>query len=571
MDYIIHIINSVLIYITLVASLNLILGYAGIVSMCHAALFGIGGYVSALLAMHLGLNFLIGILLAMATTGIIGLLLAIPSLRIKDEYLILFTCAFQLVVYGLMVTEIDITRGETGLSAIPRANLFGLQFVTPRSYLPLLLVLCAILFLICWRVSHSPFGRMLKCIRENESATESLGKNVLQQKVLTFMVGGMVAGAAGSIFAHYNAYLNPVSFSLHSTILMIAMVILGGSANMLGSVVGALLLLGIPEALRFIPGTATLIGPLRDVVYGGLLILFMRFLPQGLIPEHAGMRPPQDLDVDKSFSGTGSIAHAQRETVPNGEARSVLEVRGIRKNFGGIQAVKSFAMDLLPGKITALVGPNGCGKTTVFNIISGFIRPDEGVVSMKGREITKTTPHELVRRGLVRSWQDVRIFENMSMLDNVMVACPNQGGENLLKLFFAPASVAAEEKVNFKKAMTCLNFVGLAHKAHQLAGQVSYAEQKLLSLARLLATECSIFLLDEPASGVDLTSVEQMKKVIQNLADAGKTICLVEHNLDVVRDLAHQAYFMDQGDVLRKGTPSELMADAKLSEIYFGS
>ena len=449
MDYIIHIINSVLIYITLVASLNLILGYGGIVSMCHAALFGIGGYVSALLAIHLGFNFLIGIVLAMATTGLIGFLLALPSLRIRDEYLILFTCAFQLVVYGLMVTEVDITRGETGLSAIPRANLFGIHFVTPRSYLPLLLVLCAILFFICWRVSHSPFGRMLKCIRENESATESLGKNVLQAKVLTFMMGGMVAGAAGSIFAHYNAYLNPVSFSLHATILMIAMVILGGSANMLGSILGALLLLGIPEALRFVPGTATLIGPLRDVVYGGLLIVFMRFLPQGLIPEHSAVQSRKDLELAESFRD--GDAGVQIKTEERNSTKIILEVQGLRKAFGGIQAVNSFAMDLTPGKITALVGPNGCGKTTVFNLISGFIPPDEGTVSLQGKEITKTTPHELVKRGLVRSWQDVRIFQNMTMLDNVIVACPNQEGENLLSLFFAPGKVAKEEKAELQK------------------------------------------------------------------------------------------------------------------------
>lgn len=570
MEYFLHILNTILIYTVLVASLNLILGYGGMVSMCHAALFGIGGYVSALVAMHFGVNFLVGMLLAILTAGLVGLLLALPSLKIKDEYLILFTVAFQLVVWGLMITEVGITRGETGLSDVPRAGMFGIKLTTPLTSFPMILLLSGILFLVCWRVTHSPFGRMLKCIREDELASRSLGKNVLKGKVLTFMVGGMVAGGVGSIFAHYNAYINPVSFSLHATILMIAMVILGGSANMMGSILGTFLLIGIPEVLRFVPGSGTWIGPFRDIVFGALLIIFMRFRPQGLIPEYRDSLKKKNRTIKLSPEDKKKyLDFTQSESA--GSADKVIEVVGVRKSFGGVQALTYLNMYLESGKITGLVGPNGSGKTTAFNLISGFTPPDEGEIRLNGGNITNRAPHEITRLGIVRSWQDVRVFRNMTVLDNVMVACPNQEGENLVSLFLRPNKVKKEEIKNTEKALALLSFVGLEERAYDLAADLSFAEQKELALARLMATDASIFLLDEPASGIDMASIEFIENLVKSLASLGKTVCLVEHNLDIVRGLAHKVFFIDQGVVLRDGPPEVLMADKELAEIYFGS
>ncbi len=571
MDYLVHIVNVALIYAALAASLNLVLGYGGMASMSHAALFGIGAYTSALVTTHLGVNFLVGMAVAAAVTGIVGIALALPSLRIRDEYLILFTCAFQLVLWGLMVNEVGVTGGETGLSSIPRATLLGIRFVTPRSYLPLVASLVTVMFLICWRVSHSPFGRVLRCIREDEPSTASLGKDVLRFKALTFLVGGALAGAAGSLLAHYDAYVNPVSFSLDASILLIAMVVLGGSANMLGSIVGSALLIGIPEALRFVPGTATLIGPLRSVIFGALLVLFMRFRPQGLLPEHLRWRrkrraplpelSPEEIEELVALDESDPLA---ANVVP------MLEVKGVTRSFGGILAVSGFSMTLTPGRVTTLIGPNGCGKTTVFNMISGFLTPNDGRIYVRGEDVTHRRPHELVERGVIRSWQDVRIFRSKTVLGNVMAAIPRQLGERLLALFLRPLEVARQERENERRALAYLRFVGLADVALELAGELSFAEQKQLSLARLLASRCSILLLDEPASGLDRASIDAMGREIVRLAQAGRTICLVEHNLDVVKDLSDESVFMDQGRVVRKARPEELMRDPELARIYFG-
>jgi branched-chain amino acid transport system permease protein len=218
-----------------------------------------------------------------------------------------------------------------------------------------------------------------------------------------------------------------------------------------------------------------------------------------------------------------------------------------------------------------LIGPNGCGKTTIFNLITGFLDADGGKVYIHGKEITGKAPYKLIGDGLARSWQDIRTFKDMTVLDNVRVARPKQSGEKILPLFFSPWRVAREERENYRRAFGYLKMVGLADKAGHLAGSLSTAEQKLVALARLMATECPVLLLDEPTSALDLESVERIIKLIRSIAQQGrKTILLIEHNLDVVRGLVEEAYFMSEGKVLAYGEPSALMADPKLAEVYFG-
>ncbi len=570
MDYLVHILDVVLLYAALAVSLNLVVGLGGMASMCHAALFGLGAYASALATTHLGVGFLAGMACAAALSGAIGIALALPSLRIRDEYLILFTTAFQLVVWNLMVNEVRVTNGESGLSGVPRASLLGHTLTSPRSYLPLVALFAAAIFLVAWRVSRSPFGRVLRCVREDEPSTASLGKDVLRFKALTFMLGGAMAGATGGLLAHYQGFVNPVTFSLDASILVVAMVVLGGSGNILGSLVGSALLIAIPEALRFVPGTAVVVGPVRNVIFGGLLVLFMRFRPEGILPEH---RRGRRARLPVAAPGPDEVRRlvALEESAPRGgDGAPALEVKGVSKRFGGIRAVHSFSMALVPGKVTTLIGPNGCGKTTVFNLISGFLTPDEGRIYVRGEDVTRCQPHQLVARGVIRSWQDVRVFRNETVLGNVMAAMPGQLGERLLQLLLRPRRVAAQERENARRALAYLDFVGLSGRAQELAGELSFAEQKQLSLARLLASRCPVLLLDEPASGVDGASIERMGEEIVKLARAGRTVCLVEHNLDIVKGLSDDSIFMDQGRVVRQASPQELMRDPELARIYFG-
>jgi len=574
MDYIFNILVFILIYAVWVQSLNLIMGYVGVISMGHAVFSGIGAYTAALISIHLGYNFLVGTIAGFLLATLVGALLALPSLRVRDEYLIVFTVGFQMVAFEFMLTARGITEGQGGIPNIPFPQLLGFEFSTPLKFLPLALATAAICFSIVWRLVRSPFGRVLKAIREDESACRALGKNTLKFKVLVFALGGGIAAIAGSSMAYFITFISPVSFSVEVSIFIIVMVILGGEANFWGPLVGAAILVGLPEVLRFLPGTAGIVDVLREIFYGLILMFMMIFRPQGILPEYASQTKkypiPEDLPV-----GVDACNAGQERNIPSSEetegAPQALEVKGLSKSFGGLQAVNGASLRLSSGKVTGLIGPNGCGKTTIFNLITGFLGADGGKVYVQGKEVTGKAPYKLINDGLARSWQDIRTFKDMTVLDNVLVARPKQIGEKILPLFFSPWRVAREERENYRKAFRYLSMVGLADKAGHLAGSISTAEQKLVAIARLMATECQVLLLDEPTAALDLESVERIIKLIKGIAKQGrKTILLIEHNLDVVRGLVEEAYFMSEGKVLAYGEPSALMADPKLAEVYFG-
>jgi len=574
LEYLAHTLNLTIIFVVLTVSLNLILGYGGMASMAHAAFFCIGGYVSTIVTMHFGWNFLAGIPVAIIATAVFGGILAAPFIRVQEEYLILFTIAFQMVIFHLMLSSYNITGGDSGIFGVPKPVFFGFEVETPAHFLPFMALFVFLVYWVCLKVTKSPFGRVLKGIREDERAVTSLGKNVIKFKVVIFMVGTGIAAGAGSIFAHYTQFISPAIGNLDESILIIAMVVLGGTANLWGSAVGAFLLIIIPEALNFLPGASGLIVPLRGFIYGVLLILFMRFRPEGLIPEYFHLKKkntklfvkgdfPFDVDAEtdpRNLSGfRDDVSHDP-----------ILEVKGLSKSFGGIKAVDNFFMSLGKGQVTALVGPNGCGKTTAFNLVTGFLKPDNGQIYFQDKEITHVPAHRMPHSGIARSWQDVRVFQGMTVLDNILLATQNQSGESLLKLFFMPWQVKKEEDANLRKAFFYLDKVGLSEKASEIASSLSYAEQKLLAVARLLTTGAEILLLDEPSSGVDPNWVKQFMDIIKELARSGKTICIVEHNLEVVREISDTVYFMAEGRKIAQGSAEELMADPKLGEIYFG-
>jgi branched-chain amino acid transport system permease protein len=572
-EYLIHTLNLALVFVLLTVSLNLILGYGGMASMAHAAFFCIGGYLSAIITMHWGLNFLVGMALAVGITTVVGGALAAPFIRVQEEYLILFTIAFQMVVFYLMLSLHTITGGDSGIFGVPGPSLFGWTSRSPIHFLPFMISFVVLVYYIALKITRSPFGRVLKGIREDEKSVLSLGKDVKKFKVIIFMVGTGIAAGVGGLFAHYTQFISPAIGTLDESILIIAMVVLGGTANLWGSAVGAFLLIIIPEILTFLPGASDLIVPLRSLIYGILLILFMRFRPEGLVPEYFKLRPKMGNPSEGfAFSLSESEICQPQGPLPaaTGPGLTLLEVQGISKSFGGLKAVDDFSMTLEQGRVTALVGPNGCGKTTAFNLITGFLKPEQGRIIFQNQDITRVPAYRLPPIGLVRSWQDVRNFYGMTVLDNVLMANQRQSGELLRKLFFTPWQVRKEEGQNLEKALFYLDKVGLRKKRWEIARNLSYAEQKLLAIARLLSTGAEVLLLDEPSSGVDPNWVERLMAIIRNLAESGKTICIVEHNLEVVRGVSDTVYFMAEGKKIAQGKAEELMADPKLGEIYFG-
>jgi branched-chain amino acid transport system permease protein len=249
---------------------------------------------------------------------------------------------------------------------------------------------------------------------------------------------------------------------------------------------------------------------------------------------------------------------------------AILSVQGLARSFGGIRAVDECSFDVQPGLITGLIGPNGAGKTTVFNLITGFLSADVGSIRLQGREILGLAPHRVERLGVVRTFQHLRLWSKMSVLENVLLGCATPAGENVVSLFLRAGAVRAEEQRAHERAMEVLRFFGLADRARELAEDLAYPEQKLLSMARIFATDAPVLLLDEPTSGLDSESLGRIVPMVRRLVDHGKTVLLIEHNMELISELSDQVVFLHQGRVLAAGPPAEITRDPALTEIYFG-
>ena len=249
---------------------------------------------------------------------------------------------------------------------------------------------------------------------------------------------------------------------------------------------------------------------------------------------------------------------------------AVLQLQGVSRSFGGIQAVDNCSFDVAPGVITGLIGPNGAGKTTVFNLITGFLGASHGSIRLQGAEILGLPPYRVERLGVVRTFQHLRLWNKMSVLDNVLLGCATPAGENVLSLFLRAGAVRAEERRARERALEVLQFFGLADRARELAEDLAYPEQKLLSMARIFATDAPVLLLDEPTSGLDSESLGRIVPLVRRLVEHGKTVLLIEHNMELISELSDQVVFLHQGRVLAAGPPGQITRDPALTEIYFG-
>ena len=248
----------------------------------------------------------------------------------------------------------------------------------------------------------------------------------------------------------------------------------------------------------------------------------------------------------------------------------IMTVNDLSKAFGGIQAVEQCSFEVRPRLITGLIGPNGAGKTTIFNLVTGFLRADRGSIRLNGDELLGLAPHRVERRGVARTFQHLRLWHKMTVLDNVRLGCQGTAGENVLTLFCAPRRVRAEETRARDRAMDVLGFFGLAGRANELAEDLAYPEQKLLSMARILATDAEVLLLDEPTSGLDTEWLHRIVPLIRGLVDRGKTVLLIEHNMELIAQLSDEVVFLHQGRVLARGKPEEITKNPTLTDIYFG-
>lgn len=577
-DYTADITILILIFIALGASLNLLMGFAGQFSMAQAVFYGIGAYSAGLLTVNMGWNPVFSIIGAIAVTFISAGILSLPAAkRVRGEYLILLTLAFQMVVNQLMNSWRQLTGGPYGFT-VPWLTLFGKEFVTPVQFVPVMLIACIVVLLITWGLGESPFGRLLKGIREDETAVRALGKDTILAKLLVFSITAGMAGFIGGLSAYYYQFIAPGTYSLDLSIFIVSIIVLGGIGNLTGTVLAAIILGGLRPLLQnldFIGDENSY--PWQAVIYGMALILLMMFRPEGLLPEGVGIaslfsrKPPQTPERPSGIrSGIAPVAIERASDAAAGE-EAIVRIEGLTKRFGGIYAVNDVTTIFRRHQITALIGPNGAGKTTIFNLITGVLTPDSGRVLLRGMDITGKTPNEVARLGMARSFQDVRLFRRLTVLQNVAMAVPGQPGENVVTLALRPMHTRAVDQQTLERAMHYLELTGMAGKAEEKVANLGYGEQKLVAIARLLATEAEVLLLDEPTSGIDPSALDGMIELVIQLKGIGRTICIVEHSLHVVERLADHVIFMEEGRVTAEGTIAELTSQERLVEVYFGT
>jgi len=597
--------NLAAIYAIYAVSVNLIVGWAGIPAVVPTAFGAVGGYLAAWLVVSHHWPTPWAALAGLVAGGPVGLVLSGPSLLLSVEYVILLTVAAAYVIVGVFQNIPDF--GGPGGLFVPALTVAGEHLHGVNSYLPWLIGVAVLAYLLVRWLGDSPFGMVLKGIREDELAVGASGFNTVSARTVAFTVSAALSGLAGALYVFYIAVASPGVFGFAQGILVVTMVIIGGLGRPFGPIIGAVLIELTPRLLQNLGGiSAATSAELQQIIFGLLLVAVIILRPAGLLPEIAsplvrryvkrrGLAPgagptglagpapparddgspaehPPGLEPDAIAVAARAIDSGHDVTVADEvTAAPVLAARMLRKRFGGLVVADGFDFDLPAGQIVGLVGPNGAGKTTLFNLLTGVIRPDEGSVFLFGRNITGRRIDQIVGYGMARSFQDVRLIPSLTVLENVFLGAVEPRTATLRRTMLAPRAVHRETEAALDRAAAVLRIVSMEHKSLELGSALSFGEQKLVALARAIATGAQVLLLDEPAAGVGTDIARRIVALIKWLGAEGKTLLLVEHNLEFVRDMATSVYFLADGGIKAHGTYDELTADPELARSYFGT
>ena len=558
---------------------NLLVGYAGIPAVAPTGFGAAGGYLAAYLALHDHWPTVAGLVVGVVVACLVGFIMSVIAMRLSVEYVILITIAFAIIIIDVF-SNFGPFGGAVGLVGLPALRVFGQTLSSTADIFPMLLIILALTYALIRMMGESGFGILLRAIREDEQAARAIGLRSVPAKVAAFVVAAGFAGLAGGLLVFTEAVANPTSFGFTQGILVIAMLIIGGLGRPIGPLIGAVVVTAVPQILQdAVNISATQASLLQEIIFGVCLVLIMLFRPRGILPERpSGMlrrlaariapgggaaAPAEPLSVP--------VARAAAEDVPAEPSPQVLAAVSLAKSFGGIEATAGFSFEVARGEIVGLVGPNGAGKTTLFNLLSGALRPDAGQVMFAADNITGLAMEDVVARGLARSFQDVRLFTGLTVLENTYLAALPPQSASFWRTLLLWRRVRQETADALGRAIGVLGRLGLADKAQSMAGDLSFGEQKLVAIARVVATGTTVLLLDEPTAGVGAEYGRKLREVIGRLHADGATIVLIEHNLEVVRDLATRILYMESGSVRAEGSFADLVANPVLAESYFGS
>jgi branched-chain amino acid transport system ATP-binding protein/branched-chain amino acid transport system permease protein len=551
----------VFIYGIVAVGLNILAGYAGQLSLGHAALMAMGAYTTAILTKALapiaffaatGLHIWLGVIAGTAAAAALGALLAFPALRVRGPYLAMVTIAFGWVIFKVLQEWVPVTGGDLGLASIPKAQIGPYIFDT-QSFYYVALALFAVALLLQHRLVGSQIGLAIRAMKHSEIAVSSVGINVHRLKVLVFVISAAFAGFGGTLFAHQQNYISPDNFQFFSSVFFLLAVLFGGAGTLLGPAIGAAVLTLLPEMLHDFE-------KFRLIVYGGFILVTLYFLPNGVM----GL-------LERRGAARADSSNAAREAVQPDFAATAgasLELNNVSKNFGGLQALRDVSFHIAPGSIHALIGPNGAGKTTLINVVTGFYRADSGAILLDGQAAKIGSMHDAARRGIVRTFQTIKLFGNMTVLEHVLIglACHSGAGSSLL----GRAQAREQAARNLAAARQLIALVGLSRFEQAPSSTLAYGHRRLLEIARALAVRPKVLLLDEPAAGLMAEEIALLAKIIRKLRAAGMTVLLIEHHIDLVVSISDRVTVLDYGAVIADGPPAAVQRDKRVITAYLG-
>jgi branched-chain amino acid transport system ATP-binding protein/branched-chain amino acid transport system permease protein len=547
--YILNILMQATTFSIAVFGLSVVLGLCGQINLAQAAFFGFGGYAVALGTADLHISYWLCLVAGCLAALVAGAFLGMSTLRLGGHYLAMVTISFQQIVTLVMINAIWLTHGPDGVSNIGRPQLFA----SSQSYLAFCVAMLAIVGYIVWHLPDTKLGRAMRAVRDNELAAGVNGIDVFRTKVAAFGICALLGGLAGGLFAGGFAYISPDQFAFSDSIVFLTMSLLGGVASPIGSAIGTGLLILIPEWLRFlksVPG-------LYLAIYGLFVILIIRFMPDGIWGFVANAFERWRA---KTKAPPAAKALALKPATSGGEI--VLEVRGLSKHFGGLKAVDGVDIAVRRGGVHALIGPNGSGKTTTLNVLSGLYKATSGSILLDGTDITNMPPHKRTAAGLGRTFQNIRLFRSMTALENVEIGAERPG--NTMIGQGGAASLT-------ERAMEALTFVGLGSRANELITSFSYGHQRLIEIARALAGNPTLLLLDEPAAGLNSTEKLELHELLKRIAAQGLTILIIDHDMALVSEAAQHITVLNFGRRIADGESMAVLRHPDVVSAYLGS
>jgi branched-chain amino acid transport system ATP-binding protein/branched-chain amino acid transport system permease protein len=540
-----------------VIGLNILLGLSGQMSLGQSGFYAVGAYGSAILATTYGWPLLPSMLAALGVTAVAGILVGLIALRTRGLYLAMATLAFGFIIEILAQRWTSLTGGTMGLMAVPQID-FGNFKMGPTYFFWTAAGLLLLVQVTSDYVFDSALGRRLRAIKESEAFASTIGLNVPLWRTFIFAASAVLAGLSGVLFAHLDGYVSSDAFNIRLTISLLIAAVIGGLGHSYGPLLGTAILLGIAELLASLPD-------IGQMIYGTILLVVLLLFPEGAI----GLF--RRIFRSKAYlKPTGFEAASDPVPLSLDKPRAaVLSVEGLTKTYAGVTALKDVSLLVEPGTIHALIGPNGAGKSTFINIVAGLYQADAGRISLNGKDIMKAPAHERARMGIVRTFQNLQLIDSVDVLANIMLGVAPRRA--LLMDFTEWLMGVRHEAIERNQAYTLLESLGLASFASHFPRNLSYGHRKLVELARAMAQEPSVLLLDEPVAGLTPEEAREIANVIRLLRDAGVAVLIVEHNMEFVMGISDTVTVLDFGHRIAAGQPAVVQNDPVVVRAYLGT